>query len=261
MVMTIFQGSLGSGKSASMVLDCIEHLERGGVCAANFGFLPGWAETLAARYLSVRLGIRDGKKIAHDYWSRFMSIGDVGSLWKASDILIPRCKGKVAKQYEGRGRLYIDEAQLFFNSRAWKGNDEFIHFFSQSRKLKWDIIIVAHDVSMIDKQIRNFLEYEYRFRNMQKIKIPIIGIPLSPVPCFLGIQRYAGRAAGAGQVISRKLYPFFKFASNLYDSSLVFQTELITDPVHCGPDPQGPVRNEPVVIKTPKSPSFLCPGW
>lgn len=239
-MISIFQGTLGSGKSASMVVDCIEHLLSGGVCAANFKLVDDWALKLADQSLWVRLGFRDRYKMAQDLYERFMLVGSVESLWKASEILIPRAKGKCAQQFEGRGRLYLDECQNYFNSREWQKNKGFIHFFSQSRKLKWDVILIAHNVNMIDKQIRPFIEFEVRFRNLQKVRVPVLGWPLSPIPAFLAISRYSGISAGAGLVHTRRVYPLLKRYASLYDSAMIFDLENLPDePVPCGPAPTG----------------------
>lgn len=240
MVMSIFQGTLGSGKSASMVVDCIEHLLAGGVCAANFKLVDNWALKLADQSLWVRLGFRDRYKYAQDLYDRFMVVGSVESLWKASEVLIPKAKGKITKQFEGHGRLYLDECQNYFNSREWQKNKDFIHFFSQSRKLKWDVILIAHHANMIDKQIRAFIEFEVRFRNLQKVRVPILGCPLSPIPAFLAVSRYAGISAGAGSIHTRRVYPLLKHYASLYDSALIFDLEnQSSEPVSCGPAPTG----------------------
>lgn len=222
-MITIFQGTLGSGKSASMVVNLVDHLLSGGVAAANFRLIPGWAEKLAKMKLLCRLGLKDWRPIADDLESRFTVVNTLEEVWAASNELIPKATGKVAQQYEGHGRLYLDECQLIFNSREWASNKDWIHFFSQSRKLKWDVILVAHNINMIDKQIRPFIEFETRFRDMRKIKfMGFIPLSLPSVPMFLAITRYAGISAGAGEIYKRDVYPLQKHISMLYDSALVF---------------------------------------
>jgi hypothetical protein len=223
-MINIFQGALGSGKSASMVMDLIDHLLNGGVCAANFQLVPGWAEKLVKGSLRYKIGLLPHwPKIARELQSRFRVVQDLEEIEKATEELIPLATGKAAKEYEGHGRLYLDEAQLIFNSRQWTDNQKWIHFFSQSRKKKWDVVLVAHSIQMIDKQIRPFLEFETRFRDMRRIKF--LGmIPMAPkrVPIFIAITRYAGLGAGAGEIYRRRLYPLVKAYSSLYDSALVF---------------------------------------
>ena len=237
-----------------MVVDLIEHLLNGGVCAANFRLVDDWAVKLASLNWKVRFGYADKYKLAQDYYDRFRIVGSAESLWRASEELIPRAKGKVAAQYEGRGRFYLDECQNYFNAREWQKNKGFIHFFSQSRKLKWDGILIAHDISMIDKQIRPFIEFETRFRNLQRVKVPVLGIPLSPVPAFLAITRYSGRAAGAGEIFSRRVYPLFRHYADLYDSALIFADDIqIDESLPCGPAPtvEGAARPVEIVKRVP----------
>lgn len=64
---------------------------------------------------------------------------------------------------EGYALLVIDEAGVWFNSRDWNVNPgrrkEWIKFFSQSRKFGYDVVLIAQDVRMLDRQIRNCAEY------------------------------------------------------------------------------------------------------
>lgn len=250
MVMDVWQGSLGSGKSACMVADMIQHLENGGVCAANFTLNDGWALRIADTYTSVKLGIRDRYKVAQDLYDRFMVVGSVDSLWKATETLMPRVKKSIrSSQFEGWGRLYLDECHKFFNARNWQRNYPYIHWFSQSRKLKWDVTLVAHSRTMVDKQILDLIEYETRFRNLQRVRL--LGLfPLAPVPLFLAITRYGGISAGHGTIAKRRLYPIQKFLYSLYDSSLIFNEEPIEEPIHAGerPDSVRPARHGKKVI-------------
>jgi len=73
---------------------------------------------------------------------------------------------------EGHALLIVDEAGVFFNARDWqvKGKErvEWIKFFSQSRKFGYDVILVAQDLRMIDRQIRNMADFEVKHLNMNK---------------------------------------------------------------------------------------------
>lgn len=69
---------------------------------------------------------------------------------------------------EGSILLILDEAQLLFNAREWaiKGRSDWILFFTQHRKLGYNIIMVAQFDRMIDKQIRSLFEYEVVHRKL-----------------------------------------------------------------------------------------------
>lgn len=75
-------------------------------------------------------------------------------------------KGKRAK--EGKIKLYIDEAQLLFNAREWAkaGRTDWTAFFTQHRKLGYDIFLITQFDRMIDRQIRSLVEYEFIHRRV-----------------------------------------------------------------------------------------------
>ncbi len=69
---------------------------------------------------------------------------------------------------EGSILLVIDECQLLFNAREWQqsGRAQWLSFFTQHRKLGYDIILIAQFDRMVDRQIRSLIEYEYIHRKM-----------------------------------------------------------------------------------------------
>ena len=64
---------------------------------------------------------------------------------------------------EGEVRIYIDEAQLLFNSREYASTSRraWLSFFSQHRHYGFDIILMAQFDRMLDRQIRGLIEYEH----------------------------------------------------------------------------------------------------
>ncbi len=69
---------------------------------------------------------------------------------------------------EGEVRLYIDEAQLLFNSREYASSSRraWLSFFSQHRHYGFDIILMAQFDRMLDRQIRGLIEYEHVHRKI-----------------------------------------------------------------------------------------------
>lgn len=239
------QGTPGSGKSATAVARAIAQLKRGGVVAANFGLVDGWADEVARHTVMGRFSPAVRYEYASSFYQRFYRVGSLAAI-KQID---PRAQavGKLAekpgKYTEGSGLLILDEAQLIFNSRNWRGNMGWIEFFTQHRKIGWNVILIAHTIEMIDSQIRPLAEYESRFRNLQKVQLPLLGVPMSPVPLFLVIRRYAGLGAGASVVADRDLFPLPLWAAKLYDSLHVFSADTWDQdgddlPQNCGSPPQ-----------------------
>lgn len=260
----VAQGSPGSGKSAVAVARAILHLKKGGVVAANFSLIDGWAEEVASKTLLGKFSPTYAKQKAISLHKRFYRINSLSAIKKINPVKesvdIYQDKGKYS---EGSGLLILDEAQLVFNSRKWDKNFDWIEFFTQHRKLGWNVILIAHSIEMIDSQIRPLAEYESRFRNLQKVKWPVIGLPLSPFPLFLVIKRYAGLGAGASVIASRETFPLPLWAARLYDSLLVFSADSWgsdTDPQLCGPAP-APLCGVGAVPSPPRQSSLVGPHW
>lgn len=68
--------------------------------------------------------------------------------------------------------LVIDECQELFNTRAWNRADrlEWAAFFREHRKLGFDVYLISQDDKVIDKQIRNVLQFEYEHRALKYYK-------------------------------------------------------------------------------------------
>ena len=240
----VIQGALGSGKSAVATARGLAHIKEGGVVAANFALVDGWADVLAGRTLLARFSPEYRYEQAVSAYNRFFFVNSLEAIEKINPKQLAVHRQKTHGKYqEGQGLLILDECQLVFNSRKWEKNFSWIKFFTQSRKLGWNVLLIAHTIEMIDSQIRPLCEYESRFRNLQRITFPLTPIPLSPFPCFLVIRRYAGLGAGSSVIAGRGLYPLPLWAASLYDSLKVFSTEP-TDadvvPVLCGSPPPYP---------------------
>lgn len=69
---------------------------------------------------------------------------------------------------EGSILLVIDEAQLLFDCRAWKGRGRaaWTSFFTQHRKFGYEIILICQFIGMLDKQLRSIVEYEEIHRKL-----------------------------------------------------------------------------------------------
>jgi hypothetical protein len=221
----VMQGTPGSGKSAVAVARAMMHIKRGGVVACNFSLKDGWADVLASQNLVARVFDEHRYDLASSHYKRFHRVHSLEAIEKIhpkkDSVKIYKDKGGYS---EGSGLLILDECQLVFNSRKWDQNFKWIQFFTQHRKLGWNVLLIAHTIEMIDSQIRPLAEYESRFRNLQKLKFPILGVPMSPFPLFLVVRRYAGLGAGASVVADRDLFPLPLWAANLYDSLEVFSS-------------------------------------
>jgi len=69
---------------------------------------------------------------------------------------------------EGEIVIFIDEAQLLFNSREWqsKGRYPWLSFFTQHRHFGYDIVLISQFDRMLDRQIRGLVEYDIVHRKI-----------------------------------------------------------------------------------------------
>lgn len=241
----VMQGALGSGKSAVATARAIHHLVDGGVVAANFSLVDGWADSVAKQNIFCRFDTKLKHKRASSLHKRFYRVDSLAAInsIKPKQLAVRNWTDDGTYR-EGFGLLILDECQLVFNARKWEKNFSWIEFFTQSRKLGWNVLLIAHTIEMIDSQIRPLAEYESRFRNLNKVRVPLIGVPMSPIPAFMVVTRYAGLGPGSSTIANRQLYPLPLWAARLYDSLHVFNADdwgKDTQARLCGPPPAPPL--------------------
>lgn len=120
---------------------------------------------------------------------------------------------------EGYALLIIDEAGIKFNSRDWqiKGEErkKWIKFFSQSRKFGYDVILIAQDERMVDRQIRAAAEY----RVMHRLANRFSWFKFLPVKMFFYVSFWCG-----GNFRGRLEIDFLKpWLANRYDTMRLFE--------------------------------------
>lgn len=146
-MMYLYTGTPGSGKSLHCAKQIRDNLVWGAkLVVGNIGIDISKIKPLRGTYLYVdndELTPDRLVEISHDYF--------VGSHPKESCI-----------------KLYIDEAQLLFNAREWANVSRkgWVSFFTQHRKLGYDIYLITQFDRMIDRQLRSLVEYELIHRKV-----------------------------------------------------------------------------------------------
>ena len=82
-------------------------------------------------------------------------------------------KDRAGRMIEGQTVIVIDEAQILFNSRSWQSfrRNDWITFFTQHRKLGYDVILVSQFDRLLDRQIRALIEYDVKHKNAANYKL------------------------------------------------------------------------------------------
>lgn len=155
----LYSGTPGSGKSLHNARDIITRSRFGEPVIGNFPCDLGKFKRAAYTYV-------DNADLTPDFLIQYSQDYFKGGRVKEGSIL-----------------LVIDECQLIFNAREWQqaGRDKWLSFFTQHRKLGYDITLIAQFDRMIDRQIRSLIEYEYIHR-----KVSNFGFAGKLLSLFLG---------------------------------------------------------------------------
>lgn len=146
----LYSGTPGAGKSLHVARVITQHLRSGRPVIANF---PVDYDMISGRKKGEYLEV-DNLEISPAF------------LVSCSNALRLAQDGNLK---EGTILLVIDESQILFNSRDWgqKNRASWLSFFSQHRKLGYDVILVSQYDRMLDRQIRALVEYEFKHRKVK----------------------------------------------------------------------------------------------
>lgn len=201
MSLTLYSGFVGSGKSYHATAEGLhfaEALRGDGWVVANFPVKPrkSWFFDRETRWLYF-----DNEEFS-------------------PEMLVKLSIERGWDQREGSCLLIFDEAGILFNARDWAraGNRaDWIKFFSQSRKFGYDIIFIAQDMRMLDRQIRALCEYEVVHRKLNHWAF----FKLLPCTTFACIKYWNGTNARYSRG-SLSLSIYRKSVADRYDTAGLF---------------------------------------
>lgn len=150
-------GRLGSGKNLVAVDRIRDYLRRGRPVATN---------------INLDLAVLLGRKLE-----------GAGTVYRLPDF--PSAEDFAAlgevdndDDEEENGLIVLDEGGMMLNARQWGdgGRQAIIKFFLHTRKLGWDVIVIAQSLSMVDKQLREACsEYVITMRRWDRMAVPFLG--------------------------------------------------------------------------------------
>lgn len=188
----LYSGTPGSGKSLHVAKDIFTKLNRKHGVIANFG--------INEKY------IKKGK---------FTFIANKNL--NVKKLIEYSTKNHVPGK-EGQTLLVIDECQRIFNSRDFARSDRmsWIDFFSQHRKLGYNVILIAQNDRMIDRQIRALIEYEVKHRKVNNFGF------MRFIP-FFSLFAAVSYWYGVKEKLDVEFFMYKKKYSKLYDSYFLFE--------------------------------------
>lgn len=170
MTVKLFSGTPGSGKSLDVTRKMLLALWSGRDVISNY---------------PIKFTAKEIKK---GYADRFFYVPEerinVSNLMQFAQL-----RGYLAKKKESQCLVVIDEAGGRFNCREYGKTDrqEWCKFFSQHRKFGYDIILVAQNDRMLDRQIRSMIEIEYKHRKAQNM---FWWFRFLPMKMFVSVEYY-----------------------------------------------------------------------
>lgn len=203
----LYSGTPGSGKSLHVAEKIRAGLVIGKPCICNFPIAEKKIKRKKAEFI-----YKDNAELTPEF------LMDYGLSYLAKH---PRWG---VRKREGAIKLFLDEAQLLFNSReyAQKGRSEWLTFFSQHRHFGYDIYLIAQFDRMLDRQIRALIEDEFMHRkvaNMGKMGWIVGHLTIKPLfYCRHLWYPMKERIGGNFFIANKRNY-------SLYDTHYIFKKE------------------------------------
>lgn len=202
----LYSGTPGSGKSFHAAKDIVGRLKKGGGLICNF---PVNENFVPAKKLRAHV----------EYW-------DNSELTASRLVAYAMEHHEIGK--ENQTLVVIDECQIIFNCRDFgrKDRNAWVTFFSQHRKLGFNVILISQSDRMLDRQIRALIETEVRHRKLNNYGFGGMFLSLFSFgrTWFIAIDYWYG---GNKLKLGQSVFPFRKRYSEVYDSYKLF-SDMVT---------------------------------
>lgn len=163
-MITLLYGQPGTGKSTLATGIAAEYAAEGKLVASNYpiDFAPVSVRPKGPTAEAFATVLPDRPKLA--------DLQSLGMGWR---------EGEHGRE-DRSGLLVIDEAGPWLSSRQWQAEErqQIIDWFLHSRKLGWDVVLIAQAPGLLDKQVREAVIEGYaRCRRMDRLKVAGVSMP------------------------------------------------------------------------------------
>lgn len=167
MAIIVYEGTLGGGKSYHAVQHALSYLARGGRVYSNIDLVQDKCESFCRERYGVEL---DWAEQYHP-----LSASDIARLHEV-------VKGGNS---DCNVLCILDEIHLYHNARDWANASRgLLQWLTQSRKMYVDVICITQHRNNLDKQWVRLVERYFRFRDMRKFRLPMLGIRMPFFECL-----------------------------------------------------------------------------
>lgn len=205
-MIALVTGQPGSGKSYYAVREIWQALEAGRYVATNVEMTSDWAAKMARGNAARRCIPGRVARIERSYRERLYMTHDLDELFRL----------RLPGTGEARGLCVLDEAHNWLNARSWRDDDRgpAVRWFTQHRKLGWDVLLITQTAETIDRQVRSLFEYHVHLRNLRRMKV--LGLPVVPFTMFMAIWQWHG--VQSKSIAKRQAYRLNKTIARTYDT-------------------------------------------
>lgn len=203
MAISLYSGTPGSYKSYHATADIVQWLGRGKNVISNY-------PVNTSNYYSKRkkLGIFEfvtNDKLTVNYLISFARNNHKSKKPKAETLVV------------------IDEASIKFNAREIDRKDrmDWIKFLANHRHYRFDIILIAQNDRMIDRQIRGLLEYDIKHRALRNWNLTFAIASILSGGLFHCVEYWYPTRLKT----STNLHRFNKKIANCYDTMALFNLD------------------------------------
>lgn len=214
-MIVLYSGTPGSGKSLHVAKRIWERLRLKQAVIYNYPInIENVSEKMWTYYL---------RKVFPKLKPRYKKIGRF-DYWNNAEMTVGRLEQYAYQHHkegkEGQTLVIIDECGIKFNSRTFDRKDRmrWIEFFSRHRHYGFNFILVAQDDRMIDRQIRNLIEYDCKHRALSNYGTLGWLLTLVMGKAFLSIERWYG----ARLITSREFFFLNKRKASIYNTFQMF---------------------------------------
>lgn len=214
----LYSGTPGSGKSLHTAKDIVFKLKRGHRVIANFPVDIDFIKSTTLKKIMSKLPFKvdlEGKfehKLGDFYYK------DNSEL--TVDYLVNFAKEHHKVGKEGQTLLIIDECSVLFNPREFtrKDRNDWIKFFQHHRKMGYNVILIAQNDRLIDRQIRSFVEYDVKHRKANNYGGVGVIFTVLRLKLFAAVTYWYGVREKCGV----EFFTYKKSYSKIYDTFAMF---------------------------------------
>lgn len=242
-MITIVTGAPGHGKSYRAIKVIAEAVAKGIPVATNVPLREDWPVVLAEyRTAFARFRPERVAQLAAEYEGLVHYTEDLDELLRV----------RIAGTGEGRGRLVLDEAHRWMNTRAWDQSPglkrdeaiskrlEVVGHVSAHRHYGLDVWLITQDIKNLDSQVRSLYEFHSESRNLRRL--PVVGALLR-LNLFLCITRWNDDAKSKAGL---EVYGLNKSIARLYSTHHLEAADWPVDAIVLPRPKLGPVGRPPM---------------